>query len=389
MRIMMNTVAPWQPSGYGQQAGQILPLMAAEGHQTFCICFQGLSGGPLEWQGVRCLPPLDDLNGNDAILAYSALHRPDLLFTFQNIWTLQLPVLEQCSLQGLRWIPYLPIDHEPAPPRILKRLPLAYDIVCYSSFGWRELARHGFSPRLIPHTVDTEIFRPGERGAFREMLGIPEDAFLFGMVGVNDAPVPRKGFQIVLDAFASFRRRHPDAALYLHTFFSIDRGFRIGDYCRYLGIDDSVYTLDDYTKLFLVDQQTMAAIYASFDWFLIPSANEGFCVPIIEALACGVPVITTDFTAMKDLVSDGETGLKIRPDRFRWSALGSRIADLLPEQIEQAMERAYSSDGPAMGAAGRRFVKAGFDRKLVWQRHWRPYLEELSARLSQEPGGGV
>jgi glycosyltransferase involved in cell wall biosynthesis len=380
---MMNTVAPWQPSGYGQQVCQILPLMASEGHETFCICFQGLSGGRLEWQGVTCLPLLEDLNGNDAILAYGALHRPDLLFTFQNIWTLDPAVLEECSAQGLRWIPYLPVDHEPVPPHILKRLPYAYEILTYCPFGTQELARHGFSSRVVPLTVDTEVFRPGERGAFRDLLGISDDVFLFGMVGVNDDEIPRKGFQKVLDAFASLRRRYSDIALYLHTFFGIGRGFPIEEYCRHLGIRDAIYTLDDYSKLYLVDWQAMAAIYASFDWFLIPSANEGFCVPIIEALACGIPVITTEFTSMQDLVSDGETGYLIRPEHFRWSALGSRIADLLPEQIEQVMERAYHSDGAAMGAAGRRFVESGFDRRLVWQRHWRPFLAEISDHLQE------
>ncbi len=386
---MMSTVAPWQPSGYGQQARQILPLMAREGHETFCICCQGLSGGALEWQGVTCLPPLEDLNGNDAILAHGALHRPDVLFTFQNIRTLERPVLEECAARGLPWIPMMPVDHEPAPPRILERLPLAYDIITYCPFGQQELARHGFSSRMIPHTVDTEIFRPGDRGAFRQMLGIPEEAFLFGMVGVNDAESPRKGFQKVLDAFAAFRRRHPEAALYLHTFFDIEHGFRIEEYCRHLGIRDAVTTLDDYAKLFLVDWEAMAAIYASFDWFLIPSANEGFCIPIIEALACGVPVITTEFTAMRDLVADGETGIKIRPRHFRCSGLGSRIAEILPDQIERAMERAWRSDGAAMGAAGRRFVEAGFDRRGVWERHWRPYLDELSSRLGAERGTGA
>jgi glycosyltransferase involved in cell wall biosynthesis len=51
--------------------------------------------------------------------------------------------------------------------------------------------------------------------------------------------------------------------------------------------------------------EQMAAMYTAFDVLLAPSHGEGFCVPLIEAQACGTPVIATDFSAQPELVGAG------------------------------------------------------------------------------------
>src|SRR4029077_13330101 len=79
----------------------------------------------------------------------------------------------------------------------------------------------GLDPLYVPHGVDRTLFRPRPRdkAAIRAELGIPEDAFLVGMVAANKATpsLPRKGFPQAWVAFSRFAAQHEDAWLYAHT----------------------------------------------------------------------------------------------------------------------------------------------------------------------------
>ena len=77
------------------------------------------------------------------------------------------------------------------------------------------------SPCYVPHGIDTDVFRPQpeNKAAIRAELGIPEDAFLIGMVAANQGnpSFSRKGFPQAFQAFARFAHEHKDAWMYLHT----------------------------------------------------------------------------------------------------------------------------------------------------------------------------
>ena len=125
----------------------------------------------------------------------------------------------------------------------------------------------------------------------------------------------------------------------------------------------------------------MPKIYSTFDCLLAPSQNEGFGVPIIEAMACEVPVITTDFTAMRDLVENGKTGYKVKVAYKRFSHLGSYVA--VPDwmDIYDKMEKIFLDDREKMGKAGRKFVVENHDLDLIWNNNWLPFLETLEKEI--------
>jgi hypothetical protein len=110
----------------------------------------------------------------------------------------------------------------------------------------------------------------------------------------------------------------------------------------------------------------------AFDVLLSPSAGEGFCVPLIEAQACGVPVIASDFTAQPELIGNG------------WTVSGSRSWDgpskswyrrVSVDDIVQALESAYAADLDGMQSECVEFAKQ-YDADYVFDTYWRPYIAD-------------
>lgn len=381
LRLLINVNAPWAPSGYAQQARQFLPLMAKAGYPTACSAFYGLEGGLVSLDGITFYPKIADAYGDDAMVNHARHFKADVVFTLQDIWVLGMNSLNALAQEKRRWIPILPVDHEPVPPSIKERIRLAYRIVSYAPFGERELQEQGFHSTYIPHTVPTKIFRKLDKAEIRKAMRIPEDMFIFGMVAANKDNPPRKSFQEAMDAFKMFHDKHPNSGMYFHTLLKQQGGFPIEEYAKAIGIQDCLYSPDPYEQLFLLDQGDMARMYSMMDVLLAPAQNEGFGVPIIEAQACEVPVITTDFTAMRDLVIDGVTGYKVKVARKRFSPLLSYVAIPDVDDIYDKMEKLYTDDREKMGKAGREFVLKNFDLDLVWETKWLPFLDKLEREV--------
>ena len=383
LRIMFHSEPPWMPTGFGQQTKQLLPMLVAAGHKVAFICNEGLSDGVLELDGVTYYPRMRERRGAGLILEHAARFQPDVVLYLQEVWPLDLEELQEVAERGIRWIPIVPVDSQPVSPAVLARLQYADEVITYAPFGYRELKAAGIESTLIPHTVDTRVFYQRDQPACRKRLGLPEDIFLFGMVGVNLGNPSRKGYQHALHAFAKFHRRHPKSGLFLHTFFNMENGFPIETYSRELGIRDALYEIDDYDKLYHTDREIMAWIFSCFDCLLLPSTTEGFGVPIIEAMACRTPVIATDYAAMQDLVEDGVTGYKVTLMQRRFSPLHAYVGEPSPDQLYEKMLKVQAADRKMLGANGYAFVKHHFDLRAVWHRHWEPYLAKLADRIHQ------
>ena len=147
--------------------------------------------------------------------------------------------------------------------------------------------------RVIPNFVDTELFKPHKNGDFRNTL----------------AP---KGEKILVHT-SNFRtvKRVPDA---IRVFEKVQKEIPsklilIGDgpdrsecerICRQLELCDKVK--------FLGKQDGLVEILASSDLFLIPSQSESFGLAALEAMACGLPVISSSVGGLPELIKHNETG---------------------------------------------------------------------------------
>lgn len=377
LRILFTSNAMWSPSGYAQQMFDLLPAIRDAGYDVGIVCFYGLEGGKIMLDGITCYPKINDIWGTDAVVAHQQDFKADVVISFQDTW----PMDPQNVRQFKNWIPMAPIDHDPIPPMVFDRLKLAYRVLSHSQFGTAQLKKKGMHSTYIPLLVDTNTFKPHSKAQGRALLGIPQDLFLFGMVAANKDNPPRKSFQEVMDAFVVFKKDHPKSALYFHTHLNNPGGFPIAEYAKFLGIEKDIYSINPYDMTFRVGKDKMAEIYSAFDCLLAPSTSEGFGVPIIEAQACGVPVITNTFTAMPELILPGETGELCEVLYKRFTPLLSYVGVPDAKSIAQCMQKIFTADRSTMAKKARAHVLEHYDFDIQFKKQWLPFLEKVEKEL--------
>ena len=186
----------------------------------------------------------------------------------------------------------------------------------------------------IPIGIDVEAFPlrdAGSRAAARESLGLPESAFVVGSfqkdgVGWGDGLEPKliKGPDVLLTVAERLRERVPQLAFLLT---GPSRGYvRAG--LERLGIP--------YRHTVLPDVDALPGAYAAIDLCLVASRDEGGPRAVLEAMATGVPLVSTRVGQAADLVRDGENGWLVEvEDVEALVEVGARVASAPAEELER------------------------------------------------------
>jgi spore coat protein SA len=192
------------------------------------------------------------------------------------------------------------------------------------------------------------------RDALRKRLGIADDEVLVLFAGVA---IARKGISEAVDAWRSLGEEGKRARL---LFLS-----KPVDPVEAGRISDLVSSDRRVAHLPAVPYEEMPDYYRAADVFFFPTRREGFGIVVAEAMACGLPVVTTRARGVREVVVEGETALQADvQDRVGLArALGRAIAD--PALRER------------LGKAGRARVERVFS--------WGPILDRLMAKLSEPP----
>jgi len=162
---------------------------------------------------------------------------------------------------------------------------------------------------IIPNGVDRAEFRSeGDRGATRESLGLKEDEKLIITVGRNH---PKKGYrhipQIIRDlAERGIRFKWLLAGKGCEGIKSLADKAGVGEYVI---IREVAAGYKDKGEPQIPDEE-LIRYYRAADIFLFPTYIELFAKVIIEAMAAGLPIVTTDAPGVNDLIKDGVSGLK-------------------------------------------------------------------------------
>lgn len=376
---MMSTNSPFTYSGYAQTANEVYEKIRDEGYPLAMLNFYGQEGYIKEIDGITHYPKIANAYGDDAMVEHGRDFKADIVISNQDSWTLDPNLLRQVP----RYVPWVPIDHDPVPPSVLERMRQAYRIAVCSKFGQEQLKNHGIASTYIPYSTNTEIFKPKDKMKLRKKFGLPQDAFILGMVAANKDMPPRKSFQEVMDAFSLFLQAHPKdkAVLYFHVPMGNPGGFPIMEYAKFLGYPDKLFHNLDYNLYFKFGKDAVSQIINTFDVSLNPSISEGFGMNIIEAQACGVPIITNDFTSQPELIIDGVTGWKTKVAHKRFTHMLSFVGEPDTQDLYNKMELSFAADRVKMGKAGRKWVKENYDSKVVFEKHWKPFLEKMDEEI--------
>jgi glycosyltransferase involved in cell wall biosynthesis len=275
----------------------------------------------------------------------------------------------------------VPVDHDPSPPAVPAFFAATGAVpIAMSRFGEDRLRE--LDPLYVPHGVATQVFTPQDRGERRAAAGLPADAFIVGIVAVNKGAPSRKSLAEMIEAFAIFHARHDDALLYLHTeLLGQLGGTHLPSLIEDVGLDErSVIVVDQYRYLYEpFAPEDMAGMYATLDVLMNASMGEGFGLTVLEAQACGVPAIVTDFTAMSEVCG---AGWKVGYDRY-WTDQSSWQARPHLEELVESLEASYAqstAEREALSAQARAHA-LGYDADRVLDEYWTPALDELARRL--------
>jgi len=210
---------------------------------------------------------------------------------------------------------------------------------------------HGVDPariRVVPVGVDPRQFRPR-----------PEVARVPGrLMTTASADVAMKGLVHLLEALAKVRTEHPEAELVV-----VGRRGAEGPVDRTierLGLEAAVRFVSG------VSEERIVELYAEAAIAVVPSLYEGFSLPAVEAMACGVPVVSTTGGALPEVVgSDGTTAALVPPGDA--SALAVAINELLGDPARRL----------AMGAAGRDRAAQRYSWQATAEATVEQYLETI------------
>ncbi len=351
MRILIQSNAEWAATGYGVQSKHLAPGLESLGHTVGMFPFWGLQGGLIQYNGRVNYPLGIHEWGNDIFASHAQHFKADLVISLMDTW-----VMHEDYGSIVKWIPWVPLDHSPAPQGIVVRMKKALRTVAFSRFGRDELVKAGINADYIPHGIDVEGYYPlnVDKAQLKVKLGFPPDCFLVGMVAANKGWPCRKCFPENFEAFAAFARKHPDARLYCHSEPTNKYG---GPDLQGMGADFGINSMMRFPNPYLLNlgfpDTVMNEIFNAFDVLLAPSMGEGFGIPTVESQACGIPVIVTDFAASAELVA---AGWKVPIARKWWTPLNSFQALPNIDGIIDALENAYQADRKAMVKRAREFA---------------------------------
>jgi glycosyltransferase involved in cell wall biosynthesis len=198
----------------------------------------------------------------------------------------------------------------------------------------RVLLSEGLAPEkvtCVPSAVDTERYSPGgDREWFRREFGLAEDEPVVGMAAQF---IPRKGHRVLMDAAPVILARHPRTRFLL--FGQGPEESAVREYAAAVGLGDRV--------VFAGFRDDMPRILPCLDVLAHPATMEGLGVALLQAAACGVPVVASRVGGIPEAVRDDVNGILVAPGDS--DALAEAVSRLL---ADPALARQLAEGGPEL-----------------------------------------
>ena len=390
-RILWMSNSPLTATGYGNQTRLFTPRIKSLGYEMEIFAFYGaeMFTAPWQWNGITVTGRGFHPYGMDVLPAKAKTFNADIVISLFDAWVFDLQQVNQ-----IRWCPWFPIDSDPIPPDVLEKVRYAFARLVYSKFAQEQMENHDLDCHYIPHGVDTKVFMPLDNNVRADVrskvFNFPQDAYVVGMVAANKGYPTRKAFEQNIGAFKMLNDKHKDTILFLQTWTgeggpSGRECLNLVDYCRTIGLQPgkNVFFCDQFMNITTgFPDPYMVGLYNSMDVLLSVSRGEGFGIPILEAQACGTPVVTGDWTSMPEITF---SGWKVSKKEAELDPTWQKSNWYLPHTgaIADRLEAAYQMRGNPDYKERARKGALPYDVDKITEKYWKPALQSISERVEK------
>ncbi|WP_205422769.1 glycosyltransferase [Seongchinamella sediminis] len=223
-------------------------------------------------------------------------------------------------------------------PLLIKALTGADRVITVSDSLRRLALELGVAPgraQVVANGVDADKFYPADRAAMRAKFNLPAGARVLITVG---GLVERKGFHRVIELMPALLRQFPDLHYLIVGGASAegDWGPRLREQVDTLGLAERVHFLGT------IPPEALREPLSAADVFVLSTRNEGWANVLLEAMACGLPVVTTDVGGNAEVVAQPELGMVVPFDDA--PALQQALAQALQQQWDHDAIVNYARD---------------------------------------------
>jgi len=349
-KLFIYADGPGVPTGFGTVVTNIVKNLLNTGrYEIHCLSINWW-GDPIytqKWDNLYMYPMQQDAFGRNRILPLLLQVQPDVLFTVNDYDAVghipeALMAYKEKTKKKVPWCLHFPIDGEPIYPEWTEFLKRFVDKgVVIAKYGQEVINKTDKSLNVdqIYHGVDLNTFKVlGDEKRAQLKEGI-KNKFCVLMVGTNQL---RKQYPIALESFRNFAADKEDVLLLLHTQRNLAPGWNLDKLIRLFGLTEKVAFIEGLTGLNGVSVSELNSIYNLADVFLHPACGEGFGLPLIEAMATGLPIIYHNVTTMPEIV--GDAGHSVSTDHF--TIFPNRDRELVrpipsSKQITEALNKLY------------------------------------------------
>jgi glycosyltransferase involved in cell wall biosynthesis len=393
MRILMLGDSPLIHTGFGVVGRVAYDALLAEGHELIVLGGQD-KRDPADIKvpgNVLYIPMHPKFNQSD-LLGWAMA--PKVIEEYQPD---AINIVGDCAMTAT-WLlhseinsrpihAYMPVEGAPL-NKIWTRSFLEYEktltITTCTHYGVEVLRQSGIDAGFAYHGVENLDFYPmtiDQRQDIRYRVNWT-DRFVVMCVAQN---VRRKQWPRLMEAIRLLKKRYPNILLYAHTVpfnnYWLD-GHDLTQVAENMGIIDNIIFNPAHTRHNASipvngDGKTpgLAELYNAADCFVLPSQVEGFGLPLAEAMASGLPVITTNYAAQAEVV--GKAGILIDPYDWEVNKSCSVYGNLNPADIAQQIERLIKS--PELR---KQLARKGVERAKDFR--WDDYRKTLVEYYAQE-----
>jgi len=350
-KVLFVTESHKLASGFGTYSAQVLPRLAATGKYElaeFASYGDFNTVNELDWLFYANVPDREEEAGryNENPANHFGLWRfdkvvldfkPDIVLSYRDPW-MDDWIAHSPLRPYFHWVWMPTVDSAPQKRSWLETFATCDALFAYSEFGQRTLEEQSNNSLNVvgcaSPALDPDVYKPvPSKSQHKESFGLPADCFIVGTVMRNQR---RKLFIELMKSFKIFLDKAPPhiadkTYLYLHTSYPEKSGWDIAEGIMEHGLGSKVlvtyvcrncssFHASPFKDALAVCKNCNARaavmpsvavgltipdlikIYNLFDLYVQYAICEGFGMPQVEAASCGVPIASTDYSAMEDVV---------------------------------------------------------------------------------------